>query len=99
MLAECPQHLGFCMVDPNGTSFQEEITEEKRKLTEFFKSGPGQVCGVTSLYLQRFDKKRPEGEQAEFEHLFGTTVRGPQTKKFAGLNSSDRVGELVSSSL
>ncbi|KAG0423789.1 hypothetical protein HPB47_000446 [Ixodes persulcatus] len=67
------EHLGCCVVDPNGTSFQEEITEEKRKLREFFESGPGQVCGVTSLYLQRFDKKRPEGEQAEFEHLFGTT--------------------------
>lgn len=68
----CQGHVMAIVVIHPQSLTEEEISEEKRKLREFFESGLGQVCGVTSLYLQRFDKKRPDGEQAEFEHLFGT---------------------------
>lgn len=69
----CKGHvMAIAVIHPQALT-QEEIADEKRKLREFFESGPGQACGVTSFYLQRFDKKRADTEQAEFEHLFGTT--------------------------
>ncbi|XP_064459841.1 tRNA (uracil-5-)-methyltransferase homolog A-like [Ornithodoros turicata] len=51
---------------------EEEIALEKENLKILFTQGPGKECGVTSLYLQRFDKKNSDGEQANFEHIFGT---------------------------
>ncbi|KAL3258996.1 hypothetical protein MRX96_016656 [Rhipicephalus microplus] len=61
----------IAVIHPQALS-EEDISQEKEKLRQFFAEGSGKSAGVTSFHLQRFDKKRSDEEQPEYEHIFGT---------------------------
>ncbi|CAM1327604.1 TRMT2A (predicted) [Pycnogonum litorale] len=52
------------------TLTEEELDKEKEKLTEYFFEGPGKTCGLTSLYLQLFSKRK-SGEDPPLYYLKG----------------------------
>lgn len=63
--------MAIAVIHPQALS-EEDISQEKEKLRQFFTEGPGKPSGVTSFHFQRFDKKRSDEEQPEYEHVFGT---------------------------
>ncbi|XP_077510117.1 tRNA (uracil-5-)-methyltransferase homolog A [Amblyomma americanum] len=63
--------MAIAVIHPQALT-EEEISEEKEKLRNFFTDGPGKSSGITSFHFQRFDKKRSDEEQPEYEHVFGT---------------------------
>lgn len=63
--------MAIAVIHPQALS-EEEISEEKEKLRQFFTEGPGKSSGVTCCHFQRFDKRRAEEEQPQYEHVFGT---------------------------
>ncbi|KAH9377019.1 hypothetical protein HPB48_018731 [Haemaphysalis longicornis] len=63
--------MAIAVIHPQALS-EEEISEEKGKLRQFFTEGPGKSSGVTCCHFQRFDKRRAEEEQPQYEHVFGT---------------------------
>lgn len=63
--------MAIAVIHPQSLT-EEEISEEKEKLRQFFTEGPGKPSGVTSCHFQRFDKKRSDEEQPKYEHVFGT---------------------------
>ncbi|XP_076354261.1 tRNA (uracil-5-)-methyltransferase homolog A isoform X5 [Tachypleus tridentatus] len=52
---------------------QEQLDDEKQQLKSYFVSGPGQSCGVTSLYFLLYSKKQGSGSEPPSEHLWGKT--------------------------
>ncbi|XP_013783880.1 tRNA (uracil-5-)-methyltransferase homolog A-like [Limulus polyphemus] len=52
---------------------QEQLNHEKQQLKSYFVSGPGQSCGVTSLYFLLYSKKQGSGSEPPPEHLWGKT--------------------------
>ncbi|KAH7957525.1 hypothetical protein HPB52_019821 [Rhipicephalus sanguineus] len=63
--------MAIAVIHPQALS-EEHISQEKEKLRQFFTEGPGKSAGVTSFHFQRFDKKRSDEEQPDYEHVFGT---------------------------
>ncbi|XP_065282119.2 tRNA (uracil-5-)-methyltransferase homolog A-like [Dermacentor albipictus] len=63
--------MAIAVIHPQALS-EEDILQEKEKLRQFFTEGPGKPSGVTSFHFQRFDKKRSDEDQPEYEHVFGT---------------------------
>uniref|UniRef100_A0A1E1X515 tRNA (uracil(54)-C(5))-methyltransferase n=1 Tax=Amblyomma aureolatum TaxID=187763 RepID=A0A1E1X515_9ACAR len=63
--------MAIAVIHPQ-TLTEEEISEEKEKLRNFFTEGLGKSSDITSFHFQRFDKKRSDEEQPEYEHVFGT---------------------------
>ncbi|XP_076354262.1 tRNA (uracil-5-)-methyltransferase homolog A isoform X6 [Tachypleus tridentatus] len=63
---------------------QEQLDDEKQQLKSYFVSGPGQSCGVTSLYFLLYSKKQGSGSEPPSEHLWGKT----KVKKVIGLECS-----------
>uniref|UniRef100_A0A224Z2E5 tRNA (uracil(54)-C(5))-methyltransferase n=1 Tax=Rhipicephalus zambeziensis TaxID=60191 RepID=A0A224Z2E5_9ACAR len=63
--------MAIAVIHPQALS-EEDISLEKEKLCQFFTEGPGKSAAVTSFHFQRFDKKRSDEEQPEYEHVFGT---------------------------
>ncbi|XP_025910403.1 tRNA (uracil(54)-C(5))-methyltransferase homolog [Nothoprocta perdicaria] len=55
-----PQQLG-----------QEALAAQKASLKDFFTSGPGAVCALTSLYFQESTMTRCSHEQSPYQLLFG----------------------------
>ncbi|UYV77644.1 TRMT2A [Cordylochernes scorpioides] len=74
--------LVIVVMHPQSLS-EEDIDAEKKKLKEYFECGSGKKCGVTSLWLHLFDKRRAEGEQ---EHsLFHLSGNKGLTEELLGL--------------
>lgn len=63
--------MAIAVIHPQALS-EEDISQEKEKLRQFFAEGSGKSAGITSFHFQRFDKKRSDEEQPEYEHVFGT---------------------------
>lgn len=49
----------------------EERSELKQNVVDYFKDGGGSSVGVTSIFFQAFGQKEPGPEDVEFEHLWG----------------------------
>ncbi|KAH6934317.1 hypothetical protein HPB50_022909 [Hyalomma asiaticum] len=63
--------MAIAVIHPQELS-EEDISQEKKKLRDYFTDGPGKSSSITSFHFQRFDKKRSDEEQPEYEHVFGT---------------------------
>ncbi|XP_067010006.2 tRNA (uracil-5-)-methyltransferase homolog A isoform X2 [Anabrus simplex] len=62
------------VVGVNSRSLTSEQSDNlKSEVRDFFSSGEGAACGVTSLYFQNIIKRQAGGEMPPLEHLSGNT--------------------------
>ncbi|CAH1232711.1 TRMT2A [Branchiostoma lanceolatum] len=50
---------------------EEEIDKEKHLLLDYFSTGPGKDCGITSLFFQAHKQRRPGDEEASYQLILG----------------------------
>ncbi|KAI8505199.1 tRNA methyltransferase 2 [Branchiostoma belcheri] len=50
---------------------EEEIEKEKQLLQDYFSTGPGKDCGITSLFFQACKQRRPGDEEPSYQLILG----------------------------
>ncbi|XP_078680052.1 tRNA (uracil-5-)-methyltransferase homolog A-like [Branchiostoma floridae x Branchiostoma belcheri] len=50
---------------------EDEIEKEKQLLQDYFSTGPGKDCGITSLFFQASRQRRPGDEEPSYQLILG----------------------------